>query len=331
MRKALYISLLLFTTLNLIAQAPNKIRFKAVIENRKSDTLIIRGENSFNQIILINSLQQFEALIDAPKGFYQFFDGHSASTMYLKPEAEIELTYDANKFETSVAYKGKGSEESNFLAQYSIREEIFTDMAFAKEPNEFNTLFELKRKEDRESISKGNFDPEFKKIILSSFDNNDRYVAQAYENITRAKKSQGKPSPEFNYENHKGGQTKLSDLKGKYVYIDIWATWCAPCRQEIPFLQKIEKKYENKNITFVSISIDQKKDYEKWKSFVTDKNLGGIQLLADNDWNSEFILKYEIRGIPRFILIDPNGNIVSSDIQRPSDPKLQEKLDLLLQ
>jgi thiol-disulfide isomerase/thioredoxin len=68
----------------------------------------------------------------------------------------------------------------------------------------------------------------------------------------------GTPSPEFNFENHKGGTTKLSDIKGKYVYIDIWATWCAPCRQEIPYLQKIEKKYEDKRIAFVSISIDQK-------------------------------------------------------------------------
>jgi peroxiredoxin len=66
----------------------------------------------------------------------------------------------------------------------------------------------------------------------------------------------GTPSPEFNFENHKGGTTKLSDIKGKYVYIDIWAT-CAPCRQEIPYLQKIEK-YEDKRIAFVSISIDQK-------------------------------------------------------------------------
>jgi peroxiredoxin len=67
----------------------------------------------------------------------------------------------------------------------------------------------------------------------------------------------GTPSPEFNFENHKGGTTKLSDIKGKYVYIDIWATLRA-CRQEIPYLQKIEKKYEDKRIAFVSISIDQK-------------------------------------------------------------------------
>jgi len=53
-------------------------------------------------------------------------------------------------------------------------------------------------------------------------------------------------------------------------------------------------------------------------------------LIADKDWKSDFILQYEVREIPRFILIDPNGNIVSSDAPRPSNPKLQDKLDLLL-
>jgi thiol-disulfide isomerase/thioredoxin len=132
----------------------------------------------------------------------------------------------------------------------------------------------------------------------------------------------GAPSPTFTYENYKGGTTSLSDLKGKYVYIDVWATWCGPCLAEIPALKEVEKKYHNKNIEFVSISIDQKKDYEKWKTFVKTKELAGIQLYADNAWQSKFVKDYAIDGIPRFILIDPNGNIVSSDAPRPSDTKL---------
>jgi hypothetical protein len=66
----------------------------------------------------------------------------------------------------------------------------------------------------------GDYDPEF----LASFENNNRYILQAYESVSRANKLKGTPSPEFNFENHKGGTTKLSDIKGKYVYIDIWAT-----------------------------------------------------------------------------------------------------------
>ncbi|MEW5675291.1 TlpA disulfide reductase family protein [Flavobacterium enshiense] len=139
----------------------------------------------------------------------------------------------------------------------------------------------------------------------------------------------GKPSPKFDYENFKGGKTSLESLKGKYVYIDVWATWCGPCRREIPSLQKVEEQYHGKNIEFVSMSIDTKKDYEKWRKFVEEKKLGGIQLFADNDWNSKFVQDYGIEGIPRFILVDPNGNIVSADAPRPSDPKLVAKFEEL--
>ena len=140
----------------------------------------------------------------------------------------------------------------------------------------------------------------------------------------------GKPSPSFvNYENHKGGETSLEDLKGKYVYVDVWATWCGPCKAEIPSLKKVEKEYHNKNISFVSTSIDVAKDHEKWVDMVKDKDLGGVQLMADNNWNSKFVSDYAIQGIPRFILIDPQGNIVSADAPRPSDPKLKELFDSL--
>ncbi|TXD85239.1 TlpA family protein disulfide reductase [Subsaximicrobium wynnwilliamsii] len=138
----------------------------------------------------------------------------------------------------------------------------------------------------------------------------------------------GNPSPQFvNYENHKGGETSLSDLKGKYVYVDVWATWCAPCKREIPFLKEVEKKFQGQNVEFVSTSIDQAKDHAAWNKMVTDMELGGMQLFADNNWNSKFIKDYGIKGIPRFILIDPQGNIVSADAPRPSDPKLTELLE----
>ena len=127
----------------------------------------------------------------------------------------------------------------------------------------------------------------------------------------------------------KGGTTSLDDLKGKYVYIDLWATWCNPCKREIPFLQKVEKQFHDKKIEFVSISVDVKKDHEKWKKMVTDKELTGVQLFANDNWNSQFVKDYMVSGIPRFILIDPNGNIVSPDAPRPSSPKLVELLNTL--
>ena len=139
----------------------------------------------------------------------------------------------------------------------------------------------------------------------------------------------GKPSPLFNYENHKGGTTSLESLKGKYVYIDVWATWCGPCRQEIPSLEKIEEQFQGRNIVFVSISVDNITDREKWSRLITEKKMSGIQLLADKEWNSKFIKEYNIMDIPRFILIDMDSNIVNAQAPKPSDPKLIELLNSL--
>jgi len=157
--------------------------------------------------------------------------------------------------------------------------------------------------------------------------NNDE-ITKSYTTLKRLAK--GSPSPKFtNYENNAGGTTSLDDLKGKYVYVDVWATWCGPCKAEIPFLKKVEKQYHGKNIHFLSISIDNKKDHQKWKDMIKEKELGGIQLFADADWKSQFVTDYLIKGIPKFILLDPQGNIVTANAPRPSNKKLVELFDEL--
>lgn len=167
--------------------------------------------------------------------------------------------------------------------------------------------------------------------IYKNSNPNPENLAKLTEHYNKLKTiTAGNPSPTFNYENHKGGTTDLASLKGKFVYIDVWATWCGPCLREIPSLKEVEKDYHNKNVEFVSISIDESKDYDKWKAMVSEKELGGVQLMADKNWKSKFVEDYAILGIPRFILIDPQGNIVSADAPRPSDPELRKTLDGLM-
>jgi alkyl hydroperoxide reductase subunit AhpC len=91
-------------------------------------------------------------------------------------------------------------------------------------------------------------------------------------------------------------------------------------------LNKLEKKCHGKNIVFVSISVDNKKDHEKWRQMIKDKKMGGIQLLADKGFASDIMKAYNIKGIPHFILINPAGNIISSNAPRPSWKKELIKL-----
>lgn len=178
------------------------------------------------------------------------------------------------------------------------------------------------------TIENSNFEQLYFEYIAIT---NDPKVKETLKEFyTNAKASEvGKPSPLFNYENQKGGSISLESLKGKYVFIDVWATWCGPCREDLPFLQKIEEQFQGKNIFFVGISIDNVKDRIKWRNLVNKKQLGGIHLLADKEFESNFIKSYAINSIPRYILLDINGNIVNANAPRPSDPKLVELLNSL--
>mgnify|MGYP000922987787 CR=1 FL=1 len=137
----------------------------------------------------------------------------------------------------------------------------------------------------------------------------------------------GKLSPKFSYPDITGKTVSLDDLKGKLVYVDVWATWCGPCIREIPSLKQLEKDYHGKNIEFVSMSIDPQQDKGKWENMVKEKDLKGIQIFADKDWKSQFVQEYGIKGIPRFILIDASGNILNADAPRPSDPQIRTLID----
>ncbi|MBL0341166.1 MAG: TlpA family protein disulfide reductase [Bacteroidetes bacterium] len=132
----------------------------------------------------------------------------------------------------------------------------------------------------------------------------------------------GMPSPDFSFADMTGKKYSLKDFKGKYIYVDVWATWCGPCKVEIPHLKKLESELHNKNIAFVSICTFD--EMAKWEAMVKEKELSGTQLFAPRD--NDFVKKYNIQGIPRFLLIDKEGKILSSDAKRPSDPTLKDEL-----
>jgi thiol-disulfide isomerase/thioredoxin len=133
----------------------------------------------------------------------------------------------------------------------------------------------------------------------------------------------GNPSPDFKFKDLTGNDFQLSDFKGKYVYIDVWATWCGPCLSEIPALKKLTDTLASKDIVFVSICVFD--DKSSWEKMVTQKQLKGIQLFAESSKNS-FVDEYMIQGIPRFILLDKSGRIINANAQRPSEPMLMKEL-----
>ena len=148
---------------------------------------------------------------------------------------------------------------------------------------------------------------------------NDKDINRMKEKFDRIKNlKKGSLSPSFNYPDSSGKNISLESLKGKLVYVDVWATWCGPCKAQIPFLKQLEENYREEDIAFVSLSIDQLKNISKWKDMIVDKELEGIQIIADKAWRSKFVTDYVIEGIPRFILIDKDGNLMNPMAPRPA-------------
>ncbi|MEJ5055241.1 TlpA family protein disulfide reductase [Sphingobacterium sp. MYb382] len=129
----------------------------------------------------------------------------------------------------------------------------------------------------------------------------------------------GVPAFQFSFPDLSGKKTGLTDLKGKVVLIDMWATWCGPCRAEEPFWEKLNEEFQGKAVAFVGVSTDQ--DKPKWEEYVKTKGLKGIQLHAGVA--NPLSEAYKVNAIPRYILIDKAGNLITADSPRPSDPKLK--------
>jgi len=121
--------------------------------------------------------------------------------------------------------------------------------------------------------------------------------------------------------------TILNSFKGQVVYLDIWASWCAPCRSEIPAAAKLREKYKDKQIQFLYISIDN--NFNLWDKAINQEGLNEFPnsyLLLDFE-NSDFKKKFRVGPIPRYLIIDILGNVIISEAPRPSEESLTQVLD----
>lgn len=122
----------------------------------------------------------------------------------------------------------------------------------------------------------------------------------------------------------------IAENKGKVILIDYWASWCKPCRKEMPAMKKLMESYKDADVAFVFISMDI--EAEKWQSASKKEGLADIthNYMTNDIIKTELSRSLKISAIPRYVIFDRNGNLVNADAPHPRDKEMKEELDKYL-
>jgi thiol-disulfide isomerase/thioredoxin len=130
----------------------------------------------------------------------------------------------------------------------------------------------------------------------------------------------GKPAPDFIAVSLKKDTFSLTDFKNRYIVVDVWATWCGPCKTESPNFERIAEQYSSNKVAFVALSIDE--DKWTWRYQAQEKSKKVLQLLSSDKWTLG--ASYGFESIPRFLLIGPDSKIINIQMPNPSNPEFEE-------
>ncbi|MAO46890.1 MAG: hypothetical protein CL823_07040 [Crocinitomicaceae bacterium] len=305
------------------------VNIQGVIHNNIGDTVKFYGADTTYIAALDSVTRIFSINFDLDSAtFFNFFHGEESTRMHVKPNDNITLSLNTAEFDESITYSG--SETSSALAWMYLEEEnqdfpSIMDLSDEELDPAFEEYFAT-RKEKLEDFKES--DPDFYASVSNDFDGLENYFRQKRTSMLALPKP-GEDAFEISYPDKDSTIVNLSDFVGNVVYVDVWATWCGPCRIEIPHLVELENEYEEKDVTFIGVSLDVLEDKQTWLDMMEEKNMAGQQLITGG-WTCQITNDYAITSIPRFMLFDKEGKVANLDAPRPSSDEIRPLLDGLL-
>ncbi len=321
----------------------DQMRFsgKVVNHDETQSIRIYRGTTLLHEFP-IQSDGSYNDAFEVEEGLAFIVYGSKFKRVYVKNGFNTKFTVDNADFYATATLKGDGADIFALEDEFDELEAEYSDLIIDNPTLEYFESASATYRADFTSILDRNGIADSAQVTnlmaeVDDFISRFRIKIESRVNVTE-ELQEGDPSPTFvNYENFAGGFSSLSDFQGKFVYIDFWTTWCGPCLKEFPKLKELEAEYADRNIEFVYISLDAPQDHrddpnkarQAWIDYVEEHELGGVQLFSDKAFDSEFVKDYKIDFIPRYVLIDSEGKIISADAPRPSNPTLLEMFEEL--
>lgn len=296
----------------------------------------------YRKIIKLDINGQFsDTLILKNKGYYKLLINQEQIPLFLVNGYNLNINIEHKDDIQKIIYKGKGSKENNILAEkvYYLKYELksprgfflLNNADFSIEINNFKKKIDLMfgNRKELDSVFVAKEEGSLNRMI-EFLESNYEIQSEKFSDIAK-----GKPSPQFyNYESNKGKKIALDSFKGTPLLIIICTSIDKDSKEEIAILKSKELKIKPNNLKKIYISLDESsgnsESKERWHSF-TNENGDSIHVLADDSFNSEFIKKYWVNKIPRFILLDEHLTILSSELPNPSNPKFVETINQLLE
>ncbi len=305
-----------------------------VINHQSLDSLIIYDKEmswEIKSILRFNGSNIDKDTLDILENklyqIYSFKDGSQGELgeLIISSNSNISLTIDESRLFESINYKGNFESSNNFLAYSKKNQNYLSEMIRnGIEQEELEILIH-----DKSDL----IDQQGKSLKI--VDSLRTYVKEAFNefsDILKLKNAKyiykaslvNEIGNNFLFKDVKNNVKTLEDFKGKYVYIDVWATWCKPCKIEHEFLKHLEEHFiNNDELQILSISTDR--EYDKWKNYVIENSIEGVQLYSGD--KSDFVKFYDIGALPRFIFLNKEGRIVNPDEMRPSNSDLLKNLE----